>query len=58
MYEPPINREAWLGQVAGHLRPLFDEQGAPLPVPIRMSCSWPGRPSRVSKKVRMRPWRR
>jgi hypothetical protein len=36
-----MTREEWLNELAGKLRPMFEEHGATLPALLHISCGWP-----------------
>lgn len=36
-----MNRELWLSQAVGELRPLFEAAGHPLPATVRVTCGFP-----------------
>lgn len=42
-------RDEWLEKVADEFRPLFEEEGSPLPEKIRFSCGWPSARGRGEK---------
>jgi len=39
--DPHPNRESWLNDVAGRLRPAFAQMGAPLPDRLRIAIGFP-----------------
>ena len=46
-------REEWLGRLVDALRPMFAENGSPLPERIRVSCGWPSRSALSGKAKRI-----
>ena len=53
MQAPTINREQWLTDMIGKLRPMFKDASAPLPDNIRVTCGWPSRCALSAKKRRI-----
>ncbi len=45
-----MNREQWLNELAGKIRPLFVNHGAEIPEKIRLTCGWPSKGAFSSKR--------
>lgn len=48
-----MNREAWLNALARELRPLFAENGKPIPDNVRITCGWPSKGALARKSQRI-----
>lgn len=55
--KPKLLREEWLNRLVELLRPLFSDNGKPLPKKVRVSCGWPSAGGRgTSKRVIGQAW--
>lgn len=55
--EPPsvkhTTREGWLQAAVAALRPMFEEQGEPLPEKLHVACGWPSTKATAKKQRRI-----
>jgi len=49
----PKNREEWLTECIAKVRPMFEDQGRPIPEKVRASCSWPSQGGLAQKQKRI-----